>query len=125
MNIERLNQVKQHILDHPEQFDMRDFIINTNKYPNREWNCDTAYCIGGTAVKLFNDVTTVIGKAGKAQDILDLTHSQATTLFYRCDDPSNPFKDIWYHNNPHMSDEDRAQLAAKRIEHFIATDGCE
>lgn len=108
-NVDKLAEVKQYMLDHPEEVDMGDWATKAS--------CNTTRCLAGTAVFLdghelnwkpklqwvFNDVTekldefivpdefvaeeTVDGQDIEhlAAQILDLSDSDRNGLFY-CDD---------------------------------------
>lgn len=117
MNTPLLLRVKERILAEPEHFWMGDWI---------NMDCGTSGCIAGHAIMeaLSADAKTareiVLSLEYKhsifsrlAASALDLTKDQSERLFYACAWPE-PFR-----CNP------TAEVSAKRIEHFIATEGRE
>jgi hypothetical protein len=112
INVPLLLEVKEQILQHPDEFNMNI------------WLCDTMACIGGWALLLANKKTgpkqymDIWGK-GIPDDVLGLTQDQGYNLFYET---------LWPHEirlafvNATTSQQ-RAKIAAKRIDLFIATNG--
>jgi hypothetical protein len=118
MNVELLQQVKQAILAEPDKFRMD------------RWSCGTAHCIAGWAC-LLRDIPIVEGDfttetvSGEypglvASKLLDLRGRAADKLFYTFGWPSR-------FRAPYLgaTRRERAEIAAERIDHFIATDGRE
>jgi hypothetical protein len=113
MNIERLLAIKEAILKEPQRYNQTWFRI-----PDYS-SCGTAHCIGGWAVALFGSPSDTFNSQS-AQKILDLNREQAENLFF--EDPAG-FEKIWAEPDETFTLEDRAKLAAKRIDFFIKTNG--
>lgn len=132
MNVELLETIKARILAEPDAFRMD------------QWTCGTAHCIAGWALKLSGvDLTnpggfpweqlTVGGEepSAAAAKVLDLSTeedaewdtqpSEAGRLFHVSSWPS-AFEDRYCDAEERAA---RAQIAAERIDHFIATGGAE
>lgn len=131
MNVELLEQVKARILAEPEHFRMDT------------WSCGTAHCIGGWAIALkglvvvnpravhgcYQDVVVygeTLSAMSVATELLDLDNAadgitEAERLF---------ITEYWpgvfeaaYRNAE--TREERAQIAAERIDLFVASNGAE
>lgn len=126
MNIRLLKQIKAAILKEPKQFVMSDWFT---KY--MDWtipNCGTAACIGGWAIALANKVNPEEAKEiflreenneQTPEKLLKLTGEQEDKLFYHSNWPERfQFKST----DGALA---RAKKAAKRIDHFIETEGAE
>jgi hypothetical protein len=141
VNIELLKKIKAHVLASPKSFRMD------------HWNCGTAMCIAGWACALTgqrwalsdDDIRVLVSDENPgtvAADALDIgpfqphmardRHAAATRLFFvnawpeqfqgrydreRYDEDGEPREDVDYAG--------LAQIAAERIDHFIATNGQE
>lgn len=133
MNVELLQQVKQRILAEPEHFDMDYWVAET---------CGTVCCIGGWAARLsgfvhisadgetwfptakgrralrdrgcFDDDPDVFAAALELED-------DGATLFHVEAWPAD-LADRYASANSYFK---RAQIAAERIDRFIATEGRE
>ena len=114
MNSKLLLKVKEAILAEPDNFDMD------------QWHCGTSHCICGWAQVLsgkvkdsFNtDSHTEVGM--KLLGLTDVT--QAMTLFYTSCWPQ-PFRQSYlniFKDDPDLKKQ-QAEVAARRIDHFIAT----
>lgn len=128
MNIGLLQQVKARILAEPNAFRMDT------------WSCGTAHCIGGTALLLVGDPivnpedqawfqhTATGEEAGDAAArVLGLSKeggndSEAERLLH---EESWPYEFSGKSHEEGVSRAKRAQIAADRIDHFIATGGRE
>lgn len=128
MNIELLERVAEQIESHPE------------KYDQNFW-CGTQHCIAGTTLALcgqnirdyvasdHSEEPTSLRNhiAEAAMQVLDLTAEQAGRLFLGGED--GPFERMWMTDSKlqyeDLSLKDRANAAADRIRHFIATEGRE
>ena len=122
MNVELLQQVKAHILAEPDAFRMDT------------WSCGTAHCIAGWAL-LLNDIPiknprehalvqeTISDEnpSSVARELLGLGFRQAQNLFFISAWP-DAFSEQFAATK---SRGERAQIAAKRIDHFIATNGAQ
>lgn len=143
MNIKLLRKVQKHILAEPRRLNMNRFgelldedtLAELGKFAPP---CHTQACIGGTACwierpRIFNrllkeDEETEI--AHRAQKLLGLTSDEADRLFYfaemRHESPDNfwpaKFQDAYEAAKTPIA---KAKIAAKRIDHFIATKGAE
>lgn len=112
MNIKLLEQIKAKILAKPLNFDMERWGAES---------CLSAHCIGGWAIVLsdccpvsFESVSSL------AAILLELNDGEESRLFYLDEWPE------YYENQYHNSDSRRpSQVAADRIDHFIATEGRE
>lgn len=134
MNVSLLRKVKRTILAQPEHFRMD------------KWTCGTAHCIAGTVCALDKSLAFVVPKkkddiwlvidgndeesevlsvpaaAAQALDLDDeYEGSDADRLFYLEDWPKAFRTDY----KKASSAKARAAVAAKRIEHFIKTNGDE
>lgn len=98
MNVELLERVADHIVKHPQQFDMLAF--------NYVGSCGTTHCIGGWICALAGSKPYGTLSAAKAAG---LDYHVARDLFF-----PEEFNDFggW---------EATAEQAAARIRHFIAT----
>lgn len=132
MNTKLLLRVKNRILKEPAQFIMADGIstrAGDGDLPRKIPNCGTACCIAGWAVtlaakKLPKNIKSKswFGYVEKrAQNILELNAYQRAGLFYLTHWPLH-YRTAW---KAASTLEGRAQIAADRIDHFIATDGAE
>lgn len=125
MNTELLMEVRQRILDEPRQFDMDVFFESHADIPN----CGTAACIAGWAIALSEKTTPKEAKNRNfsldyeilAVRALRIDFHQANRLFYVGTWPAE------FQSRFRMSVEsdERAQVAAERIDHFIKTEGAE
>lgn len=135
MNVEMLTEIKARILAEPDAFRMDT------------WTCGTAHCIAGWALRLADmpvinaeaqpwlQLTTNGDEPGQAAaDVLGLSMdydgddddfddnvSEAGRLFHVTHWP----EDLQERYEDATSRSERAQVAAKRIDRFIATDGAE
>lgn len=127
MNVELLLRVKAKILEEPRQFDMANYFTTNGDIPN----CHTAACIGGWAISLTRNVTPNQAELSSksvwlrqlAKEALELTNIEADRLFYATPEAWGDFGiryDVAY-ADPTLA----AQVAAERIDHFIATGGLE
>jgi hypothetical protein len=121
--------IKEQILKEPMQFMMHDYFAVRLGPLNRIYgfgiptNCGTAACIAGWAVVLGRGFATP--KAAKdscyvdpkqdAMELLGLTEEQAEILFYTTAWPVD-FQAKWIDAQTY---EERAQIAADRIDHFL------
>ena len=141
MNIDRLLRVKQRIVAEPDGFDMDEYVSS----------CGTACCIGGHAAidaglitlrttpradmpGLSYELTPTgalsvggmvfgsgVNGVGVFADALDLLPSEANRLFFTANWPKGfrlPFDQA-------KTPAARAAIAARRIDHFLATEGRE
>jgi hypothetical protein len=127
MNVELLLKVKEQILKEPAQFQMawiftRHIVdsytdIDRDKIPN----CGTAACIAGWAISIHRGMTpkqvsdSEIGGWEDAQELLGIGRGWADELFNVERWPTG-YKEAWYESD---TLEDRAQVAADRIDDFI------
>jgi hypothetical protein len=121
MNVELLQQVKQVILADPDSFRMDT------------WTCGTAHCIAGWAL-LLRDIPIVGGPSLSKQRTVSDEHpgDVAAELLGLSDDEQLSLFNCYhwpvefharYRESPDRRA--RAQVAAERIDHFIATAGRE
>lgn len=118
MNTKLLRKIKKHILEEPKRLRMWGWVSKSRRSP-----CGTAACIGGWAVILSGKYSQEMNSDDirkKAQRLLGFRGMKAARLF-------GP--DFWpdqFHAGISGNGKKRtAEVAAKRIEHFIKTDGAE
>lgn len=127
MNVKLLRKVKKHILEEPRRYD-QDATVCTSQ-PGSPYEgkhvypaCGTIACIGGWALVLSGKKNS--SDLGIARQLLDLDYEQADRLF----------GGIGGGNWPELFDNaylkaktlrGRVRVAARRIEHFIKTEGRE
>jgi hypothetical protein len=132
MNIPLLREVAQWTLDHPEHFDMHDYFSNVqvrleNNVPDIT-QCGTTACIAGTALYLRRGIVNeecprnYLGNSeDTASHLLGIRSSQGYRLFHLSGWPEQLQADYWRAE----TGEEKARIAAARIEHFISTEGRE
>lgn len=120
MNVKLLRDVKEAILHDPDSFRMD------------QWSWGTAHCIAGWAL-LLRDIPvefvysqghmTVSGEwpGDVAKELLELSGRQPLRLFHVQNWPTS-FRDRYCWADDRRG---RAEVAAERIDHFIATRGAE
>jgi hypothetical protein len=153
--IRLLRRVQKRILKEPKQFEMSTgFILNghnagilfssTPDYIRHGEipNCGTAACVAGWALTLgtgckkpiqaarkfheFRKLKSVWGPIeSRARRILSLSKEQSNRLFYADQWPVQFNRDRSLTGFSRLSKRKQAQLAVKRIDHFIKTDGAE
>lgn len=122
MNIPLLRKVQSAILAEPEKFDMSAFFRKAEKP-----ECGTTACIGGWAIALSKNRMPSISMDNsstnddRAERLLGLSCEQGWTLLYDRWWPE-PFRKQY---KKAQTAKQRAEIAAKRIGHFIATEGRE
>lgn len=92
MNKARLVKLRDHIAQlPPERIDMRAFTLAIGPHANyspsikdvaEDEDCGTAACIAGWTVALFDPQQPNLMLATQAKNLLDLTQTQADSLFY-------------------------------------------
>jgi hypothetical protein len=118
MNVRLLRKVQKQILAQPEAFDM-------TYVTNRE-DCGTVCCIAGWTCVLVG-VPENRASMDVAQEILDLNTAQASRLFTTSEHEwrerwPKRFDRAYYRANDAKQ---KARIAARRIDHFIKTNGAE
>lgn len=135
MNIERLREVRAIVLAEPARFDMNDYVQSEP--------CGTACCIGGwgasiagfipkrvkgkKAIRGLVDTALESGRDCNAHHLAAMASlgisdfHQAERLFLVSDWPA-VFRTAYRNAETRRA---RARIAAKRITHFIRTDGAE
>lgn len=118
MNVALLEKITEAILVNPTDFSMD------------QWHCETTHCIGGWAqrcsgVEETTDVQQMAELLGieykrNSHQLVD-EDCQAGRLFLASLWPK-VFRDVYYATKDNSA---RAQVAAARISHFIATEGRE
>ena len=125
MNKKLLLRVKAQILAEPKQFIMGTWYTNfPDIFDGDLWegvkvpNCGTAACIAGWIVALHNNIklNKAIGGHGTAAMYLNIRRYEANRLFYVENWPGD-LRARW---DNAKSLEERAQIAAERIDRFIA-----
>lgn len=119
MNVELLKKIKRRIVREPSKFRMD------------EWSCGTAHCIAGWACHLsgFKMISSNLGAFltdGRPTDIaacklLRIDEEKGLDLF-ALDMWPKEFRQPYDHA---LTRTERAKIAAKRIDHFIATNSQE
>jgi hypothetical protein len=139
-NIKLLKQVRDAILKYPDQFEMRTWFSNLNEVEMPASRCGTAACIAGWAVTLDNkdfkgkpslacdwidDDDRDVGVLGLAQKVLGITKKQAINLFLDENWPRkfrNEYGCLINENyEGKVTTKQFAEVAARRINHFIKT----
>lgn len=135
MNVERLKAIAERIVEKPESFYMEHWRIEDDSYTFRfpGQNCGTACCMAGHALDIAHEEGRrtspypELGSGGwvdSAMYELDLTRSQSTKLFLLQFWPGEYFRE--YTAARRRNDWAGAACAgAKRLKHFIETDGKE
>ena len=112
MNTNLLYQIIDHILKHPEEFDMS------------WWHCGTTYCIAGRACQLAGENGPATSMGHRATKLLQITSDQAHSLFHVTNWP-HAFSHAYYANYGKLTSKElqqhKAEVTAKRIQHFILT----
>jgi hypothetical protein len=131
INVELLEKVKAHILEEPRRFNMSLFVFNQGEIEDLPKNerppCGTMACIAGWAVMLADGPPAIINDdyyltvEDRAVEVLGLNEEQVGALFY---DPAWPEKYADAYENA-RTPRQRARVAARRIDHFIKTNGAE
>lgn len=123
MNTELLLKVKAAILAEPRKFVMEDYIAIDPASP-----CGTVCCIAGHAIAIDRNWPSL--KTGLKSDIsffaagkeaLQISSIQACYLFDLCDWPEDLLERYKFSETA----QERAQIAAERIDCFISTNGAE
>lgn len=133
MNVKLLQKVKRAILKRPDQFEMQSWFQSNLYFYDDGYRvsggCGTAACIGGWAQHLTLKSKTlqqsklkhVINVIPSPYELLAVTQSQGERLFV---DSAWP-KKFRYGYRSATEPKERAEIAAKRIDHFIKTKGRE
>jgi len=126
MNVELLQKVKEHVLEEPSRFQMGDVIHRAN--PGESYcdlgieitvpKCGTVACIAGWSLVLSGERSTDMGKA---EELLGISDVEGDRLFLMGRWPNEFESRFSSADNP----QERANIAAERIDHFIATNGAE
>jgi hypothetical protein len=131
MNVKLLRKVKKHILEEPKRFIMGDWVVR-KEYPDQQLfdddgkprtfaKCGTAACIAGWTMLLSKvDPDKVDSYSGAASKLLGLKE-RFSPLFYTDQWPAK-YEDAYVNAKTPAG---RARVAARRIEHFIKTNGAE
>lgn len=124
-SIIRLRQVKAAILAQPHFYAQNRWVSSISK-------CGTTCCIAGWADFIFNGKKTHEARAKEwsvadewvevAADALDISFDEAEIL---CSGSTEWPEGLSADYAASYTDEERAQVAAARIEHFIKTGGAE
>lgn len=123
MNVALLTQVRDRILAEPKRFEMSTFFGDVNLTRPSDFlepGCGTTACIAGWTLAL-----TAVGAESvwwnAASKALDLTLTQTADLFYDGGWP-DPFRSqYWALAYKGKYSTELAQIAARRIDHLIAT----
>ena len=102
MNIERLKTVREHIAEHPNEFDYNHY----KEYQLDAFgeDCKTLACVAGTAVRLFDpeyfdEAVCMAPIRSKSLDVLDLDESVAKWLFEPMNAQGSIFEEAWDHEH--------------------------
>lgn len=117
MNIELLEETAYAILDEPRKFAMNIFVQKDSESP-----CGTAACIAGHAVCLHNNLASLkelypMDIESAAREALDINYFGASDLFYMDNWPEEFYDEY----RRAVGNEERAEVAFWRIQHFIAS----
>jgi hypothetical protein len=133
MNVELLKKVKEYITAHPNRFVMDNFLIKQREGETifdaddgkevKFDQCGTAACIAGWTCLIategkVREGTNIQRKAGR---LLGISPGKQDNLFFTCNWPEH-FVSQYLKAATQSS---RAKIAARRIDHFIATEGRE
>lgn len=133
LNVKLLRKVKKHILAEPKRFHMGDwatFWAKSERKPKYVPPCRTVACIAGWTVLLAKPLLwkrfmadnvkdicqTSINPETEAATLLGMSRHEASSMFYTSNWPDQ-FADQYDMANR----EEKAVIAANRIEHFIKT----
>lgn len=130
MHVERLQQIKAHILEEPRRLNMSGWIWTNQEGTDWAPPCGTMGCLAGWAMLLFDPHTarqyvqgdTDVMPEDRGAELLELEYEQAKRLFYQTHWPgdlSERYEDAAVARNYPA----RAQATADRIDRFIATNG--
>jgi hypothetical protein len=126
INVELLEQVKQHILMEPRRLDMGLWSHNCDPDNPDNSPCGTTACIGGWAIILAGEKEGG-WPGGQAARLLGLSKEQASLLFhvsYWPDEYRLRYRDIQESEVPIPNSRAlKAQIVAERIDFFIKTNG--
>lgn len=122
MNIDLLLEVKEKILQQPYNFGM-------NAWDGRnslDEECETAHCIGGWGVFLMRQKAVNFRdfQLSSLRELFQIDEEQDERLFHTDSWPhqfENAYEDAQQKRDLRLC----AKVAAKRIDHFIATEGRE
>lgn len=135
MNKDKIRELAEHIVEHPNEFDM-DYWAGGPAALDR--HCGTVACLAGTAciiegktlrrsgllTPITNEHGYTVSVPNLANDILDLTDDQGDRLWFLRHWPRMFAGD--YENAVENRDwAGAACVAARRLHHFVATDGKE
>lgn len=135
MNIPLLKKVRAAILKHPDQFEMewyfqKELLIGEDDIP--AGGCGTAACIAGwilfyakncTTLEQANQLFYTLAEATAAAGLDDIAKQRnSLSCLFAVDDWPEPFSSRYVNATTLQG---RAQAAADRIDHFIATKGAE
>lgn len=134
MNIPLLLQIKEQILKEPLQFRMEAYYSRYNSGTTNIPNCRTAACIAGWAIAITQSMTPCDCKNTmslsdvemKAADSLELDMNDAWNLFLLESWPKEfriEYDDTYRGPQTEKNIQQRALIAARRIDHFISTNG--
>lgn len=127
MNVRLLRRIQKQILKEPRQFEMWGYFPLTLDTTEKIPNCGTAACIAGWSICLTEKINPAVARDKsnrwnvwrRAKKALGIKEMQANSLFYDDNWPDN-FKDGFKNSNTARK---KARIAAKRIDHFISTNG--
>lgn len=132
MNVELLQKVKAYILEEPRRLRMRFWLMkhdpDLDNLDNLAPPCGTVACIAGTICLLKNpdikidDVRTTLNIMKQAAGFAGLNNFQCERLFYASAWPSR-FRNELDWRDP--GTKEYAEVTARRIDHFIETEGRE
>lgn len=138
MKIKLLKEIKEWLLSHPSKYN-QDTWVNSKGIDKKRFEgdytgeaCGTACCIGGAAIvisgkygtwdKVARDIYDARIRAyDTASKLLGLDQYQSHRLFYKDAWPVEFFRAYVDAKGP----KERAEVAARRIDHFIDTKGKE
>lgn len=138
MKIRKLRKLKEWILAEPRRFDMTFWAGQINTILAQQPPCGTVGCLAGMACHM--EGKKLVAGTGMTEDdlvisreagwILGLSNVQASRLFYLDTLHGNAGGGTWpkRFENAYLKAgtlEEKAKIAAKRIDHFIKTDGRE
>lgn len=128
-NVRLLREVKQAILDNPSQFYMGNWFSQADQVGQPAGGCGTSACIAGWAIHLkhgkkrLNETNRLFVQYEEAEvesfKVLRLSAARGRRLFYQSEWPERFCQEL----DRVMTAEEAATVAARRIDHFIKTNG--
>ena len=135
MNVQLLEQVRDHIVEEPRRLDMGHWLRESDEDDSNAPACGTTGCIAGWAVTIAKFGTDPkaarsawegeqIALISVAEEELQISDAEAEKLFYVTYWP-RLLKEGYFDAEHRVDHQAMAQITAERIDHFIGTGGLE